>query len=188
MGLAKLKTKISVEEYLEGEEISDVKYEYVDGEVYAMAGTSQNHNRIAGNLYNSLFNHLQDTNCEPYIENIKVRAAENVFYYPDILVTCEGEFKNKYFCEEPILIVEVTSPSTEQIDRREKLRAYQQMPSVIEYVIIEQEKISVEIHRRQPDGRWITYFYSRTDTEFMLESVDLTLELAEVYRRVVFEK
>jgi len=187
MGLAKLKTKISVKEYLDGEEISDIKYEYLDGEVYAMAGTSQNHNRIAGNIYNSLFSHLRDSPCEPYIENIKVRAGEDVFYYPDVLVTCEGEFKNKYFCEEPILIVEVISPSTEQIDRREKLRAYQQMPSVIEYIIIEQEKISVEIHRRQNDGNWITYFYSRNDTEFTLESVALTLQLSEVYRRVNFE-
>ncbi len=120
------------------------------------------------------------------MKNLKVRTHEEVFYYPDVLVTCEGEFKNKYYCEEPILIVEVISPSTAQIDR-EKLRAYSQMPSVKEYVIVEQEKISVEIHRRQPDGRWTTYFYTRTDTEFTLESVDLTLELAEIYRRVVFE-
>lgn len=187
MGFAKLKTKISVKEYLEGEEISDIKYEYFDGEVYAMAGTSQNHNRIARNIVNALSSHLQDSPCEPYIENIKVRAGEDVFYYPDVLVTCEGEFKNKYFCEEPVLIVEVISPSTEQIDRREKLHAYQQMPSVIEYVIIEQEKIWVEIHRRQTNGSWITYFYSRNDTEFMLESVGLTLQLSEVYHRVSFE-
>lgn len=187
MGLAKLKTKISVKEYLDGEEISDIKYEYLDGAVYAMACTSQNHNRIARNIVNALLNHLQNSPCEPYIENIKVRAAEDVFYYPDVLVTCEGEFENKYFCEEPILIVEVISPSTGQIDRREKLRAYQQMPSVIEYVIIEQEKISVETHRRQTDGNWITYFYTRTDTEFTLESVGLTLPLSEVYRRVNFE-
>lgn len=188
MGLAKLKTKISVEEYLEGEEISDIKYEFVDGNVYAMAGTSQNHNRIARNILIALSNHLRDSPCEPYMENIKVRTTEEVFYYPDVLVTCEGEFKDKYYCEEPILVVEVISPSTEQIDRREKLRAYQQMPSVQEYVIVEQEKLGVQIHRRQPDGRWITYFFTRTDTEFNLESVDLTLELAEVYRRVVFEE
>ncbi len=187
MGLAKLKTKISVENYLSGEEISAIKYEFIDGDLYAMAGTSQNHNRIAGNIFNSLLAHLRNSSCEPYIENIKVRASKEVFYYPDILVTCEGEFKNKYYCEEPILIIEVISPSTEQIDRREKLRAYQQMPSVQEYVIVEQEKLAVEIHRRQPDGRWITYFLTRTDTEFHLESVDLTIQLAELYRRVVFE-
>lgn len=187
MALAKLQTKISVEEYLEGEEISDIHHEFIDGEVYSMAGTSQNHNRITRNICNALSVHLQDSPCEPYIENIKVRAAADVFYYPDVLVTCEGNFKNPYICEEPILIAEVTSPSTRQIDRREKLRAYRQMPSVHEYVVVEQEKIAVEIHRRQPDGRWITYFFSRNDTELTLESVDLTVQLAEVYRRVDFE-
>jgi len=187
MGLAKLKTKISVEDYLAGEEISQIKHEFVDGEAYAMAGASQNHNRITGNFYNSLLTHLRDSSCEPFIENIKAQAAEDVFYYPDVLVTCEGNFKNPYYCEEPILIIEVVSPSTAQIDRREKLRAYQQIPSVREYVIVEQEKISVEIHRRQPDGRWITYFFNHNDEEFNLESVDLTLSLAEVYRRVKFD-
>jgi Uma2 family endonuclease len=187
MGLAKLKIKISVEEYLAGEEISQIKHEFIDGEVYAMAGTSQNHNRITGNFYNFLLTQLRDSSCEPFIENVKVLAAENVFYYPDVLVTCEGNFKNPYYCEEPILIIEVVSPSTAQVDRREKLRAYQQMPSVQEYVIVEQEKISVEIHRRQPDGRWITYFFSRNDEEFTLESVDLTFPLTEVYRRVTFD-
>ena len=187
MGLAKIKSKITLKEYLDGEEISPTKHEFLDGEVYAMAGTSQNHNRISGNFYNILSNHLENSPCEPFIENIKVRAAEEVFYYPDVLVTCEGEFKNPYYCEEPILIVEVVSPSTRQIDRREKLRAYRQMPSAQEYVIIEQEKITVEIYRRQPDGNWITYFFSRTDEEFTLESVDLTVKMAELYRRVKFE-
>ncbi len=120
-------------------------------------------------------------------KTLKFAPPPTFFINPDVLVTCEGNFKNPYICEEPILIVEVTSPSTRQIDRREKLRAYQQMPSVHEYVIVEQEKIAVEIHRRQPDARWITYFFSRNDTEFTLESVDLTVQLTEVYRRVDFE-
>jgi len=187
MGLAKLKTKITIEEYLNVEEISDIKYEYIDGEVYAMAGVSQSHSRITRNFLNALTNHLRDSDCEPYSENIKVRAEEATFYYPDILVTCEGEFNNKYFAEEPILIAEVISPSTKQIDRREKLHAYRDMPSVIEYVIVEQEKIEIEVHRRQTDGNWITHFFTDTDTEFTLESVDLTLQLSEVYRRVTFE-
>lgn len=186
MGLAKLKTKISVADYLKGEEVSDIRYEYVDGEVYAIAGTSQNHSRITRNFLTALTNHLIDSDCEPYSENTKVRAEE-AFYYPDILVSCEGEFNNKYFSEEPILIVEVISPSTERIDRHEKLHAYRDMPSVTEYVIVEQEKMEIEIHRRQSDGNWITYFYAENDTEFTLESVNLTLQLSEVYRRVTFE-
>ena len=190
MGLAKLKTKISVEEYLEGEKISPVKHEYVYGEIYAMAGTSANHNRIVGNLVNSLLNHLRDSACEPFFGDIKVRASQNVYYYPDVLVTCEENPENPYFRNQPILIVEVLSPSTKEIDRREKLLFYQQMPSVQEYVIVEQEKISVEIHRRQPDGRWITYFYndSDLDEQIELQAVGLKLNLEGIYRRVKFEK
>ncbi len=187
MGLAKLKTKISVEDYLEGEEGSDIKYEFINGEVYAMAGASDNHNRIAGNLFAALFGKLRDSVCEPFMTDMKLKADETIFYYPDVFVACDENPVNSFYREEPILIIEIVSPSTRQTDRREKLRAYQQMPSVMEYAIIEQEKISVEIHRRQPDGRWITYFFTRTDTEFTLESVDLTLQLDEVYRRVVFE-
>lgn len=187
MGYAKLKAKISIEEYLSGEEVSPTRHEFLDGEVYAMAGASQNHNRIAINLSNALSRHLESSTCEPYAEGMKVKTSEDVFYYPDVLVTCEGNFKNPYYSEAPILIIEVTSPSTAQIDRREKLRAYQQMPSVLEYVLVDQDKIAVEIHRRQPDARWITYFFNHNDEEFTLESVDLNMLLTEVYRRVTFE-
>lgn len=187
MGLPKLKTKRSVEDYLEGEKISPVKHEYVDGEVFAMAGTSDKHNRIAVNLTTALDNHLRDSPCEPFSGEIKVRAAHNVYYYPDILVSCEENPESPYFRNEPILIIEVTSPSTETIDRREKLLFYLQMPSVQEYVIVSQSKIAVEVHRRQPDGRWITYYFNESDETVELASVELTLPLTEIYRRVKFE-
>ena len=187
MGYAKLNAKISVEDYLTGEEISQIRHEFIDGEVYAMAGASQNHNRIAGNLFSSLSRHLENSSCEPYAEGMKVKTVENVFYYPDVLVSCEGNFNNPYYSESPVLIIEVTSPSTAQIDRREKLRAYQQMPNIHEYVLVDQEKIAVEIHRRQSDGRWITYYFDRNDEEFTLESVDLKILLTDVYRRVNFD-
>ncbi len=121
MGLAKLKTKISVEDYLTGETVSSVKYEYVYGEVYAMAGTSDNHNRIVGNLYAALLNHLRSSRCEPSMGDIKVRVSPDVYCYPDVLVSCEENPENSYFRKEPILIIEVLSPSTQEIDRREKL-------------------------------------------------------------------
>lgn len=186
MGLAKLKTKISVENYLEGERISPSKHEYVYGEVYAMAGTSDNHNRIAGSFYAELSNHLRNSHCEPFMGDIKVRVTPNVYYYPDVLVSCEETVEDSHFRNEPILIVEVLSPSTEHIDRREKLLFYQQMPSLQEYVVVEQKKIAVEIHRRQPDGSWITYFFNQNDTEVEFQSVSLTMKLEEIYRRVRF--
>ncbi len=188
MGLPKLKTKISVEDYLEGEKNSLVKHEYVDGEVYAMAGTSDKHNLIAGDIYTALVIHLRNSPCQPFSSDIKVRATSKVYYYPDILVTCEESPESSYFRNEPILIIEVTSSSTEKIDRREKLLFYRQMPSVQEYVIVDQHKMNVEIHRRQENGSWITYYFNESDDVIELKSVELTLPIIEIYRRVKFEK
>ncbi len=185
---AKLKTKVSAEDYLAGERISPNKHEYVYGEIYAMAGTSANHNRIVVNLITSLSNSLGNSKCEPFAGDIKVRVSENVYYYPDVLVSCEQKPENPYFRNEPILIVEVISPSTKEIDRREKLLFYQQMPSVQEYAVVEQEKMLVEIHRRQTDGRWITYYFNQdADEEVEFQSVEMTMTLGEIYRRVTFE-
>ncbi len=188
MGLPKLKTKISVEDYLEGEKISPVRHEFVEGEVYAMAGTSDNHSRIAGNTFVALSIHLRDSPCEPFAGETKVQVTRNVYYYPDVLVSCEENPENPYFRNAPILIIEVTSPSTAHIDRREKLLFYQQMPSVQEYVVIDQHKINIELHRRQPNGTWITYYFDASDDEVEFQSVGLTLPITEIYRRVRFEK
>ncbi|MGC2238735.1 MAG: Uma2 family endonuclease [Pyrinomonadaceae bacterium] len=188
MGLLKLKTKISVEDYLESEKISPVRREYVQGEIYAMAGTSDNHARITINLTTALSIHLRDSKCEPFSGETKVQVTRNVYYYPDILVSCEENPKNPYFRNKPVLIIEVTSPSTAHIDRREKLLFYQQMPSVQEYAVVDQHKINIELHRRQPNGGWITYYFDRDDEEIEFQSVGLTLPIAEIYRRVRFEK
>ncbi len=186
MGLAKLQAKLDIGDYFEGEEKSPIRHEFLYGKVYAMSGTSQNHNRIIRNVSNRLFNHLSNSPCETYVENIKVSPSEEVYYYPDVIVTCEGEFENKYVCESPTLIIEVTSPSTAQTDRREKLFAYQKMPSVLEIVIIDQEKIAIDLHRKQLDGQWVSYSFDESDAEFDLESVDLTFQLSDVYERVLF--
>jgi Uma2 family endonuclease len=188
MGLPKLKTKISVEDYLEGELISPVRHEFVEGEVYAMAGTSDNHARITGNLFVALSIHLRDANCEPFSGEIKVQVTRNVYYYPDVLVSCEENPDNPYFRNAPILIIEVTSPSTANIDRREKLLFYQQMPSVQEYAVIDQHRMNVELHRRQPNATWITYYFDASDDRIEFQSVGLALPIKEIYRRVRFEK
>jgi len=188
MGIPKLKTKISVEDYLNGETISPVRHEYIEGEVYAMAGTSDNHNRIVNEFVTQLSNHLRNSECEPFSADIKVQVTANVYYYPDILVSCEDPPKNPYFRNEPILIIEVTSPSTENIDRREKLLFYQQMPSVQEYVVVDQHKMNVEVHRRQPSGGWITYYFNDRTDIVELASVELSIPVPEIYRRVRFEK
>jgi len=188
MGVAKLRTKTSVEDYLQAEEVSPVKHEFVEGEIHAMAGTSDRHNLIAGDLYALLLVRLRDSPCQPFFGDIKVQVLKRVVYYPDLLVTCEEEIESPYFRNNPKLIIEVTSPSTRQIDRREKLLFYLQMPSVQEYVIVEQHKMNVEVHRRQPNGGWITYFFTEPSDVVELQSVDLSFPLPDIYRRVKLDK
>lgn len=192
MRLPKLKTKISVEDYLEGEKISPTRHEYVEGEVYSMAGASDNHSRIVINLTTNFSVHLRNSKYKTFSNDIKVQITKdvyyfNVFYYPDVLVSCEENPEEAHFRNFPVLIVEVTSPSTKHIDRREKLLFYQQMPSVQEYAIIDQHKINIELHRRQPNGSWITYYFDKEDTEIEFQSIELTLPISEIYRRVNFQ-
>lgn len=187
MGLPKFKTKMSVEDYLRSEKISSTKHEYIEGEVFAMAGSSDNHNFIAGDIYAALLIHLRNSDCQPFIGDIKVRVRQDVYYYPDVLVSCEQNPENPYFRNEPILIVEILSKSTARVDTLEKVFAYQQIPSLQEYVVVDQYRMEVQIHRRQENGGWITYFFNESDDIVEFKSVDLTIPLPEIYRRVTFE-
>ena len=187
MGLPKFKTKMSIEDYLESEKVSPLRREYVDGEVYAMAGASDNHGRILINLTTALSIHLRDSPCEPFSNDTKVRVRQDVYYYPDVLVSCEQNPENPYFRNEPILIVEILSRSTARVDTLEKVFAYQQIPSLQEYVVVDQYRMEVQIHRRQENGGWITYFFNELDDIVEFKSVDLSIPLPEIYRRVTFE-
>ena len=191
MGLPKLKTKISAATYLEQEKEAATRSEFISGEVYAMAGSSDRHQFICSNLFVELFEHLRDSkNCRVFMTDMKVKVNEEKYYYPDVVVACDETPADPYFREETVLIVEVASPATRETDRREKLQAYQQMPSVQEYVLIEQDKMHIEIHKRQPNGTWITYFYSRSDRDeiIKLESVGLSTRLDTIYDRVNFDE
>ncbi len=117
-------TPLSITEYLQQEQGSKIRHEYVDGHIFAMAGGSRAHNRISGNLYMAFRSHLRGKPCEVYIADMKV-FAENCFYYPDVVVTCQThqESENLYLTQ-PCLIVEVFSPSTEHVDKRDKSLAY----------------------------------------------------------------
>ncbi len=189
MGLAQKQAEfISVSEYLEGENISLVKHEYLDGVVYAMAGASDRHNRIAGNFYNLLDNHLADDPCEPFISDMKVQASESTFYYPDVMVACDGNNADPYYRKQPRLIIEVTSPSTENIDRSEKLLAYKQIKSLKEYVLVSQDSVRIDVYRRMRGERWQLEILTDAKEELHLESINLKLSLAIIYRRVKLPK
>lgn len=187
MAVAKRAPYVSVAEYLAYEKDSPIKHEYVDGQLFAMAGTSANHNRIAGNLFNRLGEHLADSPCEPFIADIKVMASETLFYYPDVVVACDPPEADPYVRREPILVVEVSSPSTERIDRNEKLTAYKRIKSLKEIILIAQDHVRIVVFRRQGDF-WQSELLTSLNDELQLQSVDLTLSVAQVYRRVKFEE
>lgn len=185
--MPKFKRKMSVEDYLKSEKLSSIKHEFVEGEIFAMAGSSDNHNFIAGDIYAALLLHLRSSICQPFFGDIKVRVRQDVYYYPDVLVSCEQNPENPHFRNNPILIIEVVSKSTERIDRMEKVFAYQQLSSLQEYVVIDQYRMEVQVHRRQENGGWITYFFTERDDIVEFTSVDLQIPLPEIYRRVTFD-
>ncbi|MBD2384850.1 Uma2 family endonuclease [Cylindrospermum sp. FACHB-282] len=179
---------ISPEDYLQGEETSPVKHEYRQGEVYAMAGASNTHVIIAGNLFATLRNHLRGSGCQAYISDTKAHIESiNTYYYPDVMVSCDQRdrtFNN--FLRYPCLIIEVLSDSTEGFDRGDKFADYRNLESLQEYVLVSQTRINVEIFRRNPEGQWVLYPYEKDD-QIYLSSVDFRCAVTDVYEDVTFE-
>ncbi len=177
--------KISVDNYLQGELISDIKYEYINGEVFAMAGAKRWHNIIGMNLSRMLSTHLRSTSCQVYGSDMKVGIlTENdaFFYYPDLHVSCEKS-DNDLYNYEPKLIIEILSDSTERTDRVEKFHHYRQLKSLEDYVLVAQDSPRVEIYSR--DRQW-DLTLSAGDDCFYLKSIDLLLTLTEVYENIEF--
>lgn len=125
----------SVGEYFEGEQLPEVRHEYIGGRVYAMSGGSEAHNILSGNLYVALREHFRGRPCRVFMADMKLRlniAEDDIFYYPDLLVTCDSADDAKYYKTMPTVLVEVLSPPTERLDRREKFLSYQRLPSLEE--------------------------------------------------------
>ena len=147
---------LSVEEYLELEEAAATKHEYVGGKIYDHAGATTRHNRIAGNIFALLWNAARGGNCQVYGSDMKLRVQDDAFYYPDVMVICDPDEAGDeaLYQSAPCLVVEVTSPSTESIDRREKLLSYRKLPSLKVYLVADQEALIVERHWRDDAGQW----------------------------------
>lgn len=181
MGLPKLKPRITVEDYLEGEKIGEIRHEYLDGEVYAMSGASKRHNLIAGNLMENLRLHLKGSDCKTFYNEVKLRMKSlNRFYYPDLVVVCGPDDEDDYCITKPTIIVEVLSPTTALTDKREKWFAYQEIEGLKEYVMIEQDQERAEVYRKRDDGLW-SYIEFAADEEIEFESIDFKMPMAELY-------
>ncbi len=187
--IASPQPSLSVEDYLELEAQSQTKHEYINGEVYAMAGASDTHVTIAGNLFALLRNHLRGSGCRVYIADMKARiAARNCFYYPDVMVTCDPQDQaTPNYKQFPKLIVEVLSDSTESFDRGDKFADYQTLPSLEEYVLINTRHQRVECFRRNATGLWVLQFYLPETDLVELHSVGLTTTFTTLYEDVVLE-
>lgn len=186
--IAQIKSyQMTPEEYLEWEPTQEDRYEYVDGEVFAMTGGSKPHNRIAGNLYTALDGYLQDKGCEIYMADVKVQASPtSAYHYPDLVVTCDRRDQNSnQFVQYPCLIIEVLSPSTEAYDRGSKFAQYRKLETLQEYVLIESTAIGVECFRRNAEGLWVLHPYEAGDT-VTFESIDFSVAIDTLYRQVRF--
>lgn len=172
----------SVDDYLNGELKSDVRHEYVAGQVFAMGGASRRHNRIAGNFFFALRRLVGGGPCQAYMSDVKVRVkTANAFYYPDVMVGCDpGDDESPYYLTSPCLIVEVLSPSTEPIDRREKLAAYRTLPGMREYVLVAQDEKKVEVYRHGEGDEWVVEIYEAGES-LRLQCVEGEIGMSDIY-------
>lgn len=179
---------ITADEYLNWEAQSDSKHEYIDGQVYAMAGASDAHVTIAGNLFALLRSHVRGSGCRVYIADMKARIESlNRFYYPDVMVTCDArDLETSTYKRFPCLIVEVLSDSTEASDRGDKFFAYQELDSLREYVLVNTKQQRIECFRRDEQGLWLLQFYTPQHPSFRLDSIDFEATLAALYEDVSF--
>ncbi len=182
---------ISLEEYFKLEETSEIKYEYYQGKIFALAGASENHDLIAMAVGRCLGNQLDDTPCRPYSSDFRLKIeAMKVYTYPDISVIC-GETRladgRQDVFTNPTVLIEILSESTEAYDRGQKTEFYRTIPSLREYLLIAQHRPHVERYRRQ-DADWLLTEYSTLAAEVMLDSIGCTLSLATIYKGVRFNE
>ena len=179
---------VSVDEYLAGELVSPVKHEYWGGVLYAMAGAKNVHNLIATNATIALGSRLRGQPCRPYNSDtkIRVRSATHVrFYYPDVSVVCRSNPPDDSFQDNPVVIVEVLSKGTRRVDEGEKKEAYLSIPSLMVYVLVEQETAALVAYRRTDQG-FVREVREGHDEVLPLPEIGVELRLSEVYEGVAF--
>ena len=180
-------TRLSLAAFLDWEATQPERHEYVRGEVFAMTGASLNHNRVALNLHGLLWAHLRGSPCEVFASDVQVRVdAADAVFYPDLVITCSADDRQQQrTLREPVLIVEVLSPSTAGYDLGAKFAHYRRLASLQEYVTIDPDAPLVQVFRRSPDG-WTLHAAEAGDT-VGFASIDLCVPIAAVYEDVRFE-
>jgi Uma2 family endonuclease len=178
---------ITIEDYLAGEETSDVKHEYLGGTVHAMAGATNQHNTIAGNAFAYLHGQLRGKTCRPFYSDTKVRIEfpdHTRLYYPDAMVVCDSRSATEHFQDRPVVIIEVLSDSTRRTDLGEKRDACLTISSLKVLLLVEPESPTVIGYRRKPEGGFAAEQYSGLDAVIPLQEIEASLPLADLYERV----
>ncbi len=179
---------ISVEDYLSGERVAQVRHEYVDGRVFAMAGASARHGLVSGNLFAALHGHLRGNPCQIFASDMKVHLKNDLserFYYPDLLVSCQQDEPDDYYRDHPQVIVEVLSDSTWRYDFNEKLPAYQEFESIKEIVFISAKSAQVYLFQREND--WRCESFALFEEILSIPSLDFEIDLHQIYEGVEFD-
>ncbi len=179
--------KFTPEEYFAWEEEQELRYEYIDGEVYAISGGTVNHGQIAMNFGSILTNHLSESDCRVLSSNVKVEVQKSKkFIYPDVSVTRSDRNQTAIdFISHPCLIVEVSSPSTEGYDRGEKFNLYRRSDSLRDYVLVNPNKIEISLYKRDDRGKWEIIIYEAGNL-VELQSINLTFPIEKVFRGIKF--
>jgi Uma2 family endonuclease len=181
--------RYTVDEYLAFERVSSVKHEYFDGEVFAMAGGSEPHNLLAMNVGGELRNALKDRPCRVYGSDMRVLCPTGLRTYPDVSVVCgtlQFENERRDTLLNPVVILEVLSPSTERYDRGKKFEHYRTISSLREYVLIAYDGMLVEHFSRQHDAQWLLTTYADPASAVRFSALDVTIPLSQFYTKVEF--
>ncbi len=189
--IAYSKEKISIEEYLEMENIAVEKHEYYKGEIFAMSGAKMPHNTITKNLSGNLFGKLKGKKCQPYGSDTRIHVPSNtLFTYPDVSIIC-GEVitlnDDDYNVLNPSVIIEVLSPSTKNYDRGEKFKLYRDIPTLKEYILVDSETIHIEIFRLNEHNHWELEEYNTIEDILDIKVIDDKIPLSEIYEGVKIE-
>lgn len=174
---------MTVAQYLESEPLSDLRHEYLGGDVYAMGGASARHNIISLNIASSLRNLLRGGPCTTFMHDMKVRLVADrntYFYYPDVMVACDPAENAPFYRDRPSIIIEVMSESTERIDRREKLFAYRTIPDFNQYVLVDQERIEVT-NFTHSEQRWTSELLTAASAVLEFKRIRANINLLEIY-------
>jgi Uma2 family endonuclease len=182
------KTKYTYQEYLQLERDTDIRHEFWNGEVFAMAGGKRSHNEIALNVTSLLNNTFRPKGCKTYINDVKLELqVGNYYVYPDVLLTCDKDDNDEYLVKKPSLIVEVLSKSTETYDRSVKLAQYRKIKSLRYYILVSQAKPMVEVYGRQNETSIFTYeVYESLEEIVQLPALDFVLPMTEIYKYIIF--